>query len=100
MIIIIVWICLHSFTTKYELNILMKKYVKIKDFYRIKLLSQKDNMLQFNQYMKLDKKTMYNLCRSWIFHLKIDGHKYYLEKSSPTKAGEHIPWGYSMPTRW
>ena len=31
---------------------------------------------------------------------KLDGCKSNLEKSSTTKAGEHIPCGYSMSTTW
>ena len=34
----------------------MEKYVKIKDFCGIVMSSEKDNILEFNQYMKSDKK--------------------------------------------
>ena len=50
-----------------------EKVCKSKDFYGIVMLSQKDNILQFNQYMKIDKvlywKTyaIYDLCWPWIF---------------------------------
>ena len=33
----------------------MKKYVKIKDFCEIVMPSEKDKILEFNQYLKSDK---------------------------------------------
>ena len=33
----------------------MKKHVQIKDFFGIVMPSEKDNILEFNQYMKSDK---------------------------------------------
>ena len=62
--------------------------------------SEKDNILQFNQYMKSDK-------ISYIFYgdikpliKKIDGCGNNPENSSTTRIGEHIPCGYSMSTVW
>ena len=64
------------------------------------MLSQKDNMLQFNQYMKLDKMPyiIYTHLESLI--KKIDWYANNQEKSPTTNIGEHIPCGYSMSALW
>ena len=46
--------CLHSFRTKKKLKSHEKVY-KNKDFCGIVMPSEKYNILEFNQYMKLDK---------------------------------------------
>ena len=46
--------CLHSFRTENKLKS-HEKVCKNKDFYGIVMPSEKDNILEFNQYMKSDK---------------------------------------------
>ena len=46
--------CLHSFRTENKLKSHEKSY-KNKDFCGIAMSSEKDNILEFNQYMKSDK---------------------------------------------
>ena len=46
--------CLHSFRTENKLKS-QEKVCKNKDFCGILMSSEKDNILEFNQYMKLDK---------------------------------------------
>ena len=55
-------------------------------------------MLEFNQYQKFNKAPfiIYGDLKSIIE--KIDGCKNNPENSSATKASEHIPSGFSMPT--
>ena len=62
--------------------------------------SEKDNILEFNQFMKSNK-------MPYIIHAdieplirKIDGCANNPENSSTTKVGEHIPCRYSMSTIW
>ena len=52
--ILIVWIVIILSKQKISLS-LKKNSVKIKIFYGIVMASQKDNIFQFNQYVKLDK---------------------------------------------
>ena len=46
--------CLHSFRTENKLKS-HEKVCKNKDFFFILISSEKDNILEFNQYMKSDK---------------------------------------------
>ena len=46
--------CLHSFRTENKLKC-HEKVCKSKDFHGIVMPSEKDNIFQFNQYMKSDK---------------------------------------------
>ena len=64
------------------------------------MASKKDNILQFNQYMKSDKMPyiIYADLESMI--TKTDRCASNLEKSSTTKLGEHVSCGYSMPIIW
>ena len=48
------FICLHSFRTENKLKS-HEKVCKNKDFCGIVMPSEKDNILEFNQYMKSDK---------------------------------------------
>ena len=64
------------------------------------MLSEKDNILKFNQYMKSDK-------MPYIIHTKIESLLKRIdrcadnpENSSTTKVREHIPCGYLMSTIW
>ena len=57
--------------------------------------TEKDNILEFNQYMKSDKTpcTIYAHIESLM--KKIDRCANNSENSSTTKIGEHIPCGYT-----
>ena len=78
----------------------MKKYVKIKDFFGILMPSEKVNILEINQYMKVEKMPyiIYADIKSLV--RKIDGCANNPEESSTTKIGKHIPCGYSMSAIW
>ena len=78
----------------------MKKYVKINFFYGIVMPSQKDNILQFNQHMKLDKTPYIINADLESLIKKIDGCTNNPEKSSTRKICKHILWGYTMWPVW
>ena len=68
----------------------------MKNFYEIVKPSEKDKILEFNQYMKSDKMS-YIIYASIEYLIKnIDGCANNPEKSSVTKVGKHIPCGYSI----
>ena len=85
--------CLYSFGTENKLQF-HEKVCNFKDFCGIVMPSETDKMLEFNQYMKLDKMsyTIYVDIQSLI--RKRDGCANNPENSSTTKIGEHIPCGY------
>ena len=56
--------------------------------------SEKDNILEFNQYMKSDKMPYIIYADIESLIRKIDGCANNPENSSTTKIGEHIPCGY------
>ena len=89
--------CLHSFKTENKLKS-REKVCKNKDFCGTTMPSEKDNILEFNQYMKSDKMLyiIYADIKSLI--KKIDVCSNNLETSSTTKIAEHIACGYSMST--
>ena len=91
--------CLRSFRTENKLKS-HEKVCKNKDFCGIAMPSEKDNILDFNQYMNSDKipYIIYADIKSLI--KKIDGSANNPEKSSTAKIGEHIPCGYLMSTIW
>ena len=62
--------------------------------------SQKDNILQFNQYMKLNKMPCIIFADLESLVKKTDGCENNPEKSSTAKISEHIPCEYSMSTIW
>ena len=66
----------------------MKKYVKIKIFCGIVMPSEKDNVLEFNQYMKSNKMPYIIYANIESLIKKIGGCA---NSSSATKIGEHIP---------
>ena len=74
----------------------MKMYVKNKYFCGIAMPSEKDNILEFNQYMKSDKTPYIIFADIESLIKKIDRCANNPEKSSITKMVEHIPCGYSM----
>ena len=62
--------------------------------------SEKDNILEFNQYMKSEKMPYIIYPDIELLTRKIDGCTNNPEKSSTTQIGEHIACGYSMSTIW
>ena len=89
--------CLHCFRTENKLKS-HEKVCKNKDFCGIVMPSEKDNILEFNRYMKSDK--MLYIIYSDIETLikKIDICANNPENYSATKLGEHIHCRYSMST--
>ena len=77
-----------------------EKVCKNKDLCGIVMPLEKDNILEYNQYMKSDKipYIIYVGIESLI--KKIDGCANNPEKFLTTNLGEHIPCIYSMPTIW
>ena len=90
---------LHSFRTENKLKF-HEKVCKNNDFCSIVFPSEKDNILEFNHYMKSDKipYIIYTDIESLI--KKIDGCANNPENSSTRKIEEHIPCGYSISTIW
>ena len=64
----------------------------------IAMPSEKDNLLEFNQYMKLDKMLYIIYADMESLIIKIDGCENNLENILTTKNGKHIPCGCSMST--
>ena len=58
--------------------------------------SKKDNVLEFNQYMKSDKMPYIIYADIESLIRKTDGCTNSPENFSTTKIDEHIPCGYSM----
>ena len=87
--------CLHSFRTENKLKS-HEKVCKNKDFYGIVMPSEKDNILEFNQYMKSDKMPYIIYADIESLIRKTDGCTNSPVNSSTTKIDEHIPCGYSM----
>ena len=91
--------CLHSFRTENKLKS-HEKVCKNKDFCGIVMQSEKDNILEFNQYMKSDKAPCIFYADIESLIEKIDGCANNPENSSTTKIVEHIHYGCSMLTIW
>ena len=91
--------CLRSFRTESKLKF-HEKICKNKYFCGIVTSSEKDNILEFNQYMKSDKMPYIIYPDIEPLTTKIDGCANNPEKSSTTQIGEHIACGYSMSTIW
>ena len=62
--------------------------------------SEKDIILEFNQYMKSHKLSYIIYADIESLIRKIDECANNPENSSTTKIGKHIPCGYSMSTIW
>ena len=62
--------------------------------------SEKDKILEFNQYIKSNKTPYIIYADMESVIKKIDGCANNPENSSTTKIGEHIPCGYLMATIW
>ena len=87
------------FQNRYELQS-HEKVCKNKDFCGILMQSEKDNVLEFNQYLKSDK--MPNIIYADIESVikKLDECTNNPENSSTTKIVELIPYGYLISTIW
>ena len=89
--------CLHSFRTENKLKSHEKVCIN-KDFCGIAMLSEKDKISEFKQYMKSDKMPYIIYADIESLIRKIDGRKNNPENSFTTKIGEHVFCGYSMST--
>ena len=91
--------CLHSFITENK-HKSHEKVCKDKDFCGIAMPSEKDNELEFNQYMKTYKMPHIIYADIECLFKNVDGCENSPENFSKTKIGEHIPSRYSMSTTW
>ena len=82
--------CLHSFRTENKLRS-HEKVCKNKDFCGIVMPSEKDKILEFNQYMKSDKMPYIIYADIGSLIRNIGRFANNSEHSSITKIGEHIP---------
>ena len=89
--------CLHTFRTENKLKS-HEKVCKNKDFCGIVLSSEKDIVLEFNQYMKSDKISYIIYADIEFLIKKMYGYAKNSENSSKTKIGEHIYCQCSMST--
>ena len=62
--------------------------------------SEKDNILEFDQYMNLETMPYIFYADIESFIKKIDECANNPENPSTIKIGDHIPCGYSMSTIW
>ena len=90
---------LHSFRTDNKIKSHEKVY-KYKEFCRIAVPSGKDNILEFNQYIKSDKMPYIIYADIESLIKKIDVCANNPEKSSTANISEHILCRYSMVTIW
>ena len=82
--------CLHYFRTEHKLKS-HEKVCKNKDFCGNVMPSEKDNVLEFNKYMKSDKMPYIIYADIESLIKKADGCANNPENYSATKIGEHIP---------
>ena len=82
--------CLHSFRTENKLKS-HEKVCKNKYFCGTAIPSEKDNILEFCQYMKSDKMPYIIYADIESLIRKIDGYANNPENSSTTKIDKHIP---------
>ena len=88
--------CLHSFRTENKLKS-HEKVCKTKEFCGIVIPSEKDNILEFNQYKK-----------SYIIHADIEclikKNRWVCQQFRKIFSNKNkwacVPWGYSMSTIW
>ena len=89
--------CLHSFTTEKKLKS-HKKVCENKDFCKVIMPFEDTEILEFNQYQKIDKAPFTIYADLECIIEKIDGCENNCENSSRTKVSRHIPSGFSMST--
>ena len=87
--------CLHSFRTENELRY-HEKVCKNNAFCGFLIPSERDNILELNQYMMSDKMPYIVYVDIESLIKKIDGCADNPENSSTTKKDEHIPHKCSM----
>ena len=90
---------LHSFRTENKLES-QEKVCKKKDFCGIVLPSEKDRILELNEYMKSGKMSYIIYADIESLITKIDGCANNLENSSTTEISEHTPCEYSISLIW
>ena len=83
-----------AFTMQWKIQITL--VFKLHDL--TKLLKEDTKILKFNQYQKSDKVPFIVYAYLECIIENIDGCKNNPENSSTTKASEHIPSGFSIPT--
>ena len=88
--------CVHSSRTKNKLES-HKKVRENKNFCNVIKPSEDTKILEFNQYQKSHKVTIFNVDIECIKE-KINGCKNSPKSSSTTKVMKHIPSGFSMTT--
>ena len=91
--------CLHSFPTENKLKS-HERVCENKRFCRVAMPSEKDNILEFNQYLDSDKMPCIIYADIFNYKIDIDGCANNPENFSTTKIGEHILCGYSVSTIW
>ena len=91
--------CPHSFRTENKLKS-HERICKNKGFCGIVMSTKKDNILEFNQYMKSNKMPYIINVDTESLIKNIDGCGNKPENSSTAKIGEYIPCGYSVSTIW
>ena len=72
----------------------MEKFVRIKISVGIEMLLEKNNILKFNQYTKLDKMPYIIYADLECLVKRIEGCANNPQKSSTIKIGGYIPCGY------
>ena len=77
-----------------------EKVCKNKDFFKTVIPPGKDNILEFNQYMKLDKMSYIIYADIESFIKKMVGFEIAPENSSTAKMVEHIRRRYSVSEIW
>ena len=85
--------CLHSFRTKNTPES-HKKVCENKDFCNIIMLSEDNQILEFNQYKQSDKAPFFIYTDLECLIEKIDGSKDNPENSSTIKGSKYIPSGF------
>ena len=89
--------CLRSFKTKNKLE-LHQKVCENKDLCNVIMPAVDTKILELNQYQNTDKAPFIIYANLKCLIEKIDECKNNPVNSSITKANEHIPSGFSMPT--
>ena len=88
---------LHSFATENKRGS-QKEVCENKDFCGVIMLSKDIEILELNQYQKLDKAPFVISADLQCLIEMIDGCKNNPENSSTMKVSKHIPLGFSMST--
>ena len=98
MVIFVLWIAFIPLEQKINLNLL--KFCKHEDFCGVVMPSEKEIILEFNQYMKSDKMSYIIYADIESLTKKIDECANNPQNSSATKIAKYNPCWYSMSTVW